>query len=90
MSDNPKPSNDLIIHTPLPYVVTARVVVHEDLPPERHELHVTAYSIFEALLQASIQLGGTGIEDARVKVERIEPDMEAYVAMRQTSTASAH
>lgn len=66
-------------HQPLPYVVTARVVVSDDLPPEQHEIRLWAYSIFEAMLQASIQLGGrAGLEDGKVKVERIAPDVDAF------------
>ena len=76
-----KPDDSIFIHAPLPYIVTARVIVSEDLPPERHEVRLVAYSILEAIMQASIQLGGDGLEDSHVKVELIAPDLDRYMAM---------
>ena len=82
MSDEIKKPNEpgtMFTHLPLPYVVTARVIVSDDAPPAEHVIHLTAYSMFEAMFQASISLGGTGgLEDAKVKVEKIEPDVPEY------------
>lgn len=71
---------DFMMHAPLPYLVTARVVLSDDAPPETRTISVIAYSLMEAMLQATQQLG-TGFDDARVKVERIEPDIAAYSIM---------
>lgn len=71
---------DILTHAPLPYIVKARVVVSEDAPAESREVRLFAYSVLEAMMQASQELGG-GFDDARVKVERIEPDVEGYLQM---------
>lgn len=68
-------------HEPLPYVVTVRVALDDDHAPELRQIKLVAYSVIEAMVQASIIAGGSiGHEDARVKVERIDADVEAYHA----------
>lgn len=74
-------SGDGFTHVPLPYLVTARVIQNDDAPPERVTVRQTAYSLFEAMFQTSIQLGGTGFQDAKVHIEKIEPDIAGYAAL---------
>lgn len=84
MSDDQKPPKEpsnVLVHMPLPYLVTARVVVSEDAAPERHVVKLNAYGVLEAVLQASYQLGGSGFEDSKVKIESIEPDIPAFAKM---------
>lgn len=78
MSDSS--NGDAFMHQPLPYLVTARVVVSDDAVPERQTVKVTAYSVFEAMLQVTMQIG-SGFADERVTIEKIEPDIEGYVVM---------
>lgn len=86
MSDDqpPKPQTDTFVHEPLPYLVTARIVLDDDQPPETRTVPLVAYSLLEAMVQASLLLGGgPGMNDAKVRIERIEPDIAAYLQMRQ-------
>lgn len=80
-NDEKRPSEPgtMFTHLPLPYVVHVRVMMSEDAFPETHIVRLMAYSIFEAMCQASQQLGGgTILDDAKVKIERIEPDVPEY------------
>jgi len=77
MSDEPKKDSNMWMHHPLPYVIRARVMVSDDTPQEQHMLHkIYAYSIIEAMFQACILLGGTGMEDAKIKIDAIGPDLD--------------
>ena len=71
-------SGDSLVHAPLPYLVRVRVVVDDDRPPEMRTIALTAYSMLEAMLQASLEAGGSGANDPRVTVEQIMPDLVAY------------
>lgn len=51
----------MLTHLPLPYVVRIRLVSSEDTVPDVRELHVVAYSVFEAMLQGLFEAGATGI-----------------------------
>lgn len=77
MSDvESKKDSNMWVHHPLPYVIRARVMVNDDTPQEQRELRpVYAYSIIEAMFQACILLGGTGMEDAKIKIDYIGPDL---------------
>ena len=77
---------DIWIHHPLPYIVYARVIVSEDMASEAHAVRLLAYSSLEAMFQASMQLGASGIDDASVKVERVEPDITAFASMIVAAT----
>jgi len=61
-------------HSPLPYVVRLRVAMDEDSVPEVSEFHVTAYSIFEAMMQATLQAGGQVLDGTKIRVEDVRPD----------------
>lgn len=68
-------------HEPLPYVVTLRVMLHDDGPAQRVEWRGYAYSVTEAMLQAMFEhVGLVGANDEHIKVERITPDLTEYVA----------
>ena len=80
-------SGDIWIHHPLPYIIVARVVVSDDMAPESHVVSVVAYSALEAMFQATMRLGGSGIGDAKVKIESIEPDLVAFASMNVAATS---
>lgn len=91
MSDQ-KPQESIFVHEPLPYIVRLRSTLSDDAVPETREFPVLAYGIFEAWMQAILEAGGTGIEDARHQVESISPDLPAYlrlVAARLTAERKA-
>lgn len=82
MSDEQKlPSESVFVHEPLPYVVRLRSTLTDDAIPEERDFHVVAYGIFEALLQATFEAGGTGIEDARHRAVSISADVPAYLRL---------
>ena len=89
MSNDPKPPSDFMTHPPLPYVVVLREIPmgSDDAVPVLHQQHVMAYSVLEALLQANIVSGASGLDDSRFKVETIEPDLPAYALLLATHTA---
>jgi hypothetical protein len=68
-------------HHPLPYAVTVRSTVDEDSAPTVRTFTVTAYSLMEALIQASFEAGGTGLEDQKHHIERVEPDLPAFLSL---------
>lgn len=70
----------MMTHAPLPYVVRVRLVRDDDAAPEVREIRLTAYSVLEAMLQATIEAGGSTFDDSKVKVEHITPDVPAFVA----------
>jgi hypothetical protein len=69
--------SDTWAHAPLPYVVVLRVAATEDEEPVTSTHRLRAYSVIEALLQASMQATGHYAE-GKVTVESIAPDVEAY------------
>jgi hypothetical protein len=71
-------SDDSFTHEPLPYVITLRSTLDDDAPPTVREFKVTAYSLFEAVIQATVEAGGSGLADEKHKAERIAPDLDAY------------
>lgn len=80
--DKDKPKVDRIwVHDPLPYIVRLRETLNEDSVPTVNEYRVVAYSIFEAMVQATTRAGGRGIDDIRYKIEDIYPDLEEYFRM---------
>lgn len=87
MSDKPK-VDTLFVHEPLPYVATVKIVSDEDAPPETREIKTTAYSIFEAMIQASMECGSSGLEDQKIKVTAIAPDLAAYAEMLKLAAES--
>ena len=76
-----KASFDGGAHQPLPYVVKVRVTSSEDSAPQVREFRMFAYSAYEALLQAMFEAGGQSIDDVKVKLEEIRPDLPAYLEM---------
>lgn len=75
-------------HRPLPYYVRLRLAKSEDETPTLHEWRGTAYSLFEAMLQAMmVATGKTDPEQQSLKVEAIEPDVAAYLRMVLEGTA---
>jgi len=92
MSEEKRPSEPgtVFTHLPLPYIVHARVVVSEDAPAETTTVSVMAYSMFEAIFQVTQQLGGQpGLDDARVKIDKVEPDLPAYQRLFHGYVAAA-
>ena len=79
-------SGDMWVHQPLPYIIVARVVVSEDMASEQHIIRTIAYSALEAMFQVTIQFGGAGVDDAKVKIEHIEPDLAAFASMIVAAT----
>jgi hypothetical protein len=80
-SKQERPSGNTTTHDPLPYVVRLRIAMTDDAVPEVRELHVTAYSIHEAWMQAVLEATGSGVVDiatTKVQVEFIGPDEPAY------------
>lgn len=75
-----KPVGDMFVHAPLPYIVTVKSTMDDDAVPSIQTVNVVAYSILEAMLQATTQVGGKGFDDEKHRVERIEPDVPAFVA----------
>ena len=73
--------NDMMTHEPLPYLVRVRQVTDEDSPPVVSEHTITAYSLLEAMLQATINAGGSGLDDSKIKVESVEPDLAAWAKL---------
>lgn len=83
MADDYKPAapSNMFVHEPLPYTVRLREMLSEDSIPSTREFNIVAYSVFEAWIQAVAEAGGTGIEDAKYKLEHIGPNVPHYVAM---------
>lgn len=69
-----------VVHSPVPYIVTLRVVVDQDQPPTRIEAHVTAYSLIEAVEAAFLAQAGR-FDKGEYLVEAVEPDMPAFMKM---------
>jgi len=91
MDEKPDKPNSMLTHQPLPYLVRLREAIggNDDLAPTIREERVVAYSLMEALLQATFQAGGTGVDDSRYRVEFIGPDLEAYGVLFADSFALA-
>ncbi len=79
MADSSNRGDSIFIHEPLPYVVRVRSVLSEDEPPEVRTFRMFAYSVLEAVIQATFMAGGNGLEDARHRIEAIEPDLAEYI-----------
>lgn len=77
-------------HAPLPYIVKVRTTLTDDSAPQITEHRVTAYSFMEALIQATMEVGGFGLNDARYQVESISPDLEKYAAHVMRSHVGEH
>lgn len=71
--------HDLMTHRPLPYVVHLRAAASEDEPPVRHVKHLTAYSLIEAVLQASMEVTGSVDAKQTVIVESVRPDVAEWL-----------
>lgn len=85
----PDTKTDFWSHSPLPYIVTIKEVVHQDDVPILHVAKVVAYSIQEACMQAIMMISGNGFENAAEKyiVTFIEPDVERFMqSMRSGGT----
>lgn len=76
------PGGDMWIHSPLPYVVRVRETLggDPDTVPLEHDVRLTAYSVLEAMVQSTMALGASGIDDSRYKVIGVEPDVPAFMA----------
>jgi hypothetical protein len=70
---------DMFCHGPMPYVVEMRLTLTDDEAPRSETWRGYAYSLLEAMLQASMAVGGKGVSDERVKVIFIGPDLVTYV-----------
>lgn len=81
MSDHNKPADSVFVHEPLPYVVRLRSTLTDDAVPEVRDFHVLAYGVFEAAMQAVMEAGGLGLEDARHRVESVSADLPAYIRL---------
>jgi hypothetical protein len=67
-------------HAPLPYVVKISSIISEDSPPVITEHHVTAYSLVEALISASVEAGGGMIlDDTKYRAVSATPDVPEYL-----------
>jgi hypothetical protein len=76
MSDDKRPSGDTWTHQPLPYRVRMRVTAGDDATPTVVEHRCLAYSVLEAVIQASMSATGAAtIDNQKVTLERIEPDV---------------
>lgn len=78
---SPQAQNSIWVHEPLPYTVRVRSILDADAPPVIREFKITAYSAFEAWVQAVVEAGGSGLEDMRHKVEHITPDVTTFKAL---------
>lgn len=95
MSDEKPPEKsaaDMWTHAPLPYVARIRVSRGDDEAPLLDEVRFDAYSIFEAMVQASMAGGGayspTGLGDSKVTIEHLAPDVPEY--LRRLAIAVLH
>lgn len=86
--ESEKSSGDLFVHYPLPYLVRVRIVTDEDRPPEQRTIAVLAYSVFEAMMQANLEAGGSGENNERVQVEHLAPDLLEYQRMLASAQVS--
>jgi hypothetical protein len=79
-------------HAPLPYVVTLRSVGDDDAVAQRWERRVVAYSVFEAVSQAMLEVTGAMPADvsaqAKLAVEAIAPDVEAFFRLAAQKVAA--
>ena len=81
-----KDNNSSFDHKPLPYIIYLKIVASEDLPPETRPFRITAYSVYEAMLQAILSTGNDpeqifGGESKKVNVVSLGPDIERYWKM---------
>ena len=76
-----RPTNqgDMFVHHPLPYIVKLHVSLGDDTVPHERTWEGYAYSILEAVFQATTSVGGSGFGDERIKVVDMAPDLLAYV-----------
>lgn len=81
--------NNFWVHEPLPYIITVRSTVSDDAAPVEQDYPETAYSIFEAILQAVSEAGGTGLDDVKHKAVRIRPDTLHFKALLMSTMANA-
>lgn len=88
MSEEPKKKADIYQHDPLPYVVALRIGLDEDAPTSDYEWRGYAYSIFEAMMQATI--GATGDANGSVRIVSILPDIAEFYrhAARKAATCT--
>jgi hypothetical protein len=84
-------NTDILTHRPLPYVVVVRTVTDDDAPPQTSVIRVRAYSILEAMIQATTNLsGGYRVgSDSKAEIISIEPDMPAFFAQAAEDLATA-
>ena len=74
--------HDAWTHDPFPYIVRLRITLDDDAAPETVERQVTAYSVFEAVVQAVMEAtGGSAFDDSKIQVESISPDLPAYAQL---------
>lgn len=73
--------SDSFTHDPLPYIVRTRSSVSDDAQPVVTEHRLTAYGVFEAVVQACVLAGGHGLDDPKIIVEDVRPDVPEF--MRQ-------
>ena len=83
MSESGKaPSGDTWAHRPLPYVVRLRISADDDKPSVQFECRGVAYSLMEAMVQATVAATGqAAIDNQKIAVEQLEPDLDAYLVM---------
>ena len=79
--EKPREPDSMTSHRPHPYAVRVRVTESEDTVPRVHEYRGIAYSVFEAVMQATFEAGAKEIDGVKCKVEAVGPDLEAYVRM---------
>lgn len=88
--DDPKEPSSSLVHPPLPYMARVRVVADDDSVPQVREVHVVAYSVIEAAMQAITEVGGTSVlSDEKYRVESIGPDLAAYARLFGNVLSSA-
>lgn len=75
--------SDPYVHEPLPYIVMVRATVNQDAAPERFEKRVMAYSAYEAIYAAIMEVSGSASDATKqCHVESVRPDVSAYLLLR--------
>lgn len=69
------------LHAPVPYIVKLRLTASDDAAPLAKTWRGYAYSVLEACMQSSFEVGGTlGADTSKIVIESVGPDVETFEA----------
>ena len=82
MTEDPKKTESMLTHEPLPYIIVLKATLGDDAVPVTSEWRGYGYSLLEAMMSAMSEVTGVaGQDESKVRIVSAVPDIAAWLRM---------